>query len=718
MVRGLIISLILAASAHAQILQGVMDVQPATGGGATPTLVNFSGMPNSETNALGAQPTTTCGSSAAKTACGTLIDASLAGNTIIWIYLYKPATGNTADVPTIATYLQNGSATGDTYTHCGTDANQSTNDYYLGCYYKVNATTGTKSAILTFANANTHVAVGAGQAYNLTAADVYTTNTGAAATTFTAGSATSTANSDFWVHVACGTSTVTNVGAYTLGSQAGITWVGDTFDRRDACGVQHGVQTTAGALNPQFTGASNNFLSLAIAFKSGSQGTAPSGMYVDNFYHVSSASGSSNLSYQFVMHGNLGVVALSGGSQNITAVSDSTNGSWTPCLSTPLDWNNTATSEEVTSGLYYIANATPGVVAVTLTVSGTGDIGPANFYDVVGAATTQQCGAATVITDQASTASTYTPVSGYVPSASSGIAFAATSQFFNTALGSGIGGQDCFTIGGQSVNGPSLPDQNNGCTHWMFSDNTSKNLVYTLADTGANAVRHNSTVIAAFQASGATLYPHAVKTAVHTATSGTSIAISSYAPYKSGDAIVGCATESGITSGTISVSDTVNGSWTSIDGPTNLSGWWTRCFYIKNISASTATITATVPTGSHNKSFTIIEYANANTTTPIDVHTGITAATTNGSGVASLTSGSTASANEGLFMFGLCQGTCDLNNAGFTGYINTPWSQVTSDGFGNIAGFWASGATGTVTASMTDSNGSGQADAIEIITVQ
>ena len=367
--------------------------------------------------------------------------------------------------------------------------------------------------------------------------------------------------------------------------------------------------------------------------------------------------------------------------------------------------------------MFYFPNSAAGVLPVTLTVSGTGDTGPANFYDIAGAATTQQCGSTVVFTNQTSTGATYAPVTGYVPSASAGISIAATSQYANTALGSTIGGQDCFTVGGQAINGPSIPDQNNGCTHWSFSDNTAKTLTWNLADASGNAPGNNSTVIASFQASGATVYPQAVKTAVVHATSGTSLALSSYVPFKAGDTIVGCAIEQGISSGTISVSDTINGSWTSLDGPTNLVSTWTRCFDIINISASTMTITATVPTGSHNKSFTIIEYAGVSTTSPIDLHSGITAATTNGSGIASLTSGTTSAANEAFFMYGLCQGSCDING-GFTGYPITPWSQVPSDTFGDTAAFWAAGATGTFTASMLDSSGASQADAIELVTLK
>lgn len=674
----------------------------------TPTVVNFSGMPSSETGALGTQSNFDAGFCPSLAYCAQLTDASLPQNAILVFYKYKPASGNTADIPTIS------DDQGNAYTHCGTDANDSTNNFYLGCYYKLLATTGTRAITLAFANADTNVAVATVQLANILSFDVYNKNSGTATTTFTSGSATSTANGDLWFELACGTTTLTNVGAFTKGSQAGVTWNSDLLDRRDACAIQHGIQTTAGALNPQLTAASNSFVALGVAFKAGSVGTLPSGMYVSHLYHVSSAVGSASLVYQVPTTGNLIAMAASGGAsvapgQIVTGISDTTNGTWTACP-------GSSAYDLATSAGYYFANASPGDLAVTMTVTNSGDTGPAVFYDIAGAATTQECHSASAVNNGLGTGTTFTSMTGWVPSASAGISIAANSFDFNTSLGTTVGGQDCFTFGGQSLSGPSYPDQNNGCSHWSFSNNTPHDITWNVLSSSQDVQVAAQTEMG-FQAPAATLYPVAVKHISASATaSATTVATASYTPVHSGDTLACFVHAFGITTGTISVADPTNGTYTAVDGPLNAAGARSATFYEKNISATAVVITATFGTTNTQRSIMCTEYANVSTTAPLDQHN-LLAATAGTGGLITGTSVTTLSANEGLFGAVLCANNCLVSNGTFSG-AQQPWTQGNGDTFDNVTVYLSSGATNSFAVTVLDSGGNGSADLASIMTFQ
>lgn len=712
MIRALVAILLLSPALWGQYLPAG-PVFP-TGAPSTPGLVNFTGWPSTEVTALGAQ---SAGSSTLKcpsnSACTPVSDPSLGGNTVVVIYTYKAASGNTPNVPTVASYTGSPgagySASGDTWTHCGTDGNNSTNDTYIGCYYKVGAATGTSYAVVTWTAAVTQVGVAAWQGYNITSVDGYNSGSGSASTSWSTGSVTSLFNGDIYLACAVGTSTRTNVAGFAAGS--GFTL--DLNDRRDAGVCEEGVQSTAGALNPGITaGTSNNYVGWTLALKAGAQGTAPSGMYSAHIYHVSSATGiSTNLSYSFPTVGNLFVVMLAGGGatpMTITGVSDTTNGAWANCGPIP----SYSFSALASSGCFYKANATPGNLAITLTHSGTGDIGPAVFYDIVGAATTQTPAQAAPVQTSTATAYTFTTNTGYVPSASAGISFFSVSTQNNTYLGTNTGTQDCDTVGGQSLNGPSLTDQNNGCSHQSFSSNSPNDIVWQLlnntTDTGVV-----TTEAVSFQAPGATIYPVAVKAGVnHATSSGTTVAVASYVPYKAGDTLAVFVDANGISTGTISVSDGTN-TYTAVDGPSVLNNAnYANTFYAANISASTVTITATISATNTQRSIFVVEFTGTSTSTPLDKHN--LENKTAVAGVVTGTAVTTTSANEGLFFAGVCANTCDIALGSGAG-PSQPWTQIATDSFGDIAGFLSSGATGNFNTSFNDTNTTG-ADVSAIMT--
>lgn len=700
------------------------------GGSATPTLVNFSGMPAIDTSttnataAIGTQTYTGANACPTDTYCAPVTDPSLTGNTVVVIYAYHAASGNTANVPSITSYTGNPnsgySSTGDTYTHCGTEGNQSTNDYYIGCYYKIGATTGTTMVHVTWTAAVTHPRAAIYQFYNITAVDGYNSNSGSAATAWTTGSVTSTANNDMYVSCAIGTSTINSVAAFSPGS--GFTL--DLDDKRDAGVCEEQVQSSAGALNPGITaGTSNNYAGFTLALTSGSAGTLPSGASIAHIYRASSpASVTANYAYSFAATpgtGHLLVVATtSGEGQQITAASDTTNGSWTTC-GTGVTFNASVGSGNPSgSSIFYKANATGGNLAVTLTNNGTsGDTGPAVFYDILGAATSQPCTSSAYINNASTaTATTYSMMSNYASGSSSGITLGIMGEQNNTSLGTLVGTQDCSTTGGQSDNGPSYPDQNNGCTHFYFSSNTPNNLVWSLVTNGED-VGVTSGAFVSFEAPGATVYPHAVgQTTAHSSSSGTTVATASYTPFAAGDTLVVLA-DTAVSTGTISIADGGTNTYTAIDGPTNAGGYRIATFYAKNISASAITITATFGTTNSQRSIFVIEYNGTSTTSPLDQHS-ISAETAGTGGAFSISTPSTTStANEAAFAFCTAVSYCDGNP--IAGYVMPPpFSQWGVDTFGNADAYLTLGATGTITANFVDSNGSGSADAAAIVTVK
>lgn len=717
--RILAIILLLTSSAFGQYVQAGFNAGATS---VTPAVVNVSGMPSSETGALGTQSFSGVGNCATLSMCAYPVDPTLAANDIIVIYTYKSATANTADIPTMASFTGNPntgySATGDTWTHCGTDGNNSTNDTYIGCYYKHGAATGTSRVVLTWANANTQVAMGVYQTTNTTAIDVYNSNSATGTpTTWNTGSVTSNFANDLFIACAIGTSTRTNVGAFTAGTgQTNITWGLDINDRRDAGVCQTGVQTATGTLNPAITAAANNYVGLTVALKSGSSGTAPSGMYISRIYHVSSAgSATSPLTYSIAAAaGDLVAVTTSGNyTQTVTAISDGVNGSWKTC-GPATAWGQ-ATNGIATSA-YFFANSGAGPLNISMTLSGANDTGPAVFYDIKGAATTQVCGWAISLTNNLSgAAATFTSTTGYVPSSSAGLVLASLGVETNTILGSLPGTQDCNTFGGQSLDGPSYPDQNNGCSHYYTSSNAPTNIVWRTLDSGTTL---DATVarLLGFQAAGATVNPVMVKSAVNQATSsGTSIAVTSFVPAFAGDTILVWIVANGITTGTFSVSDPTNGSYTLIDGPTNHSPWRGASFYAKNIAATTITITGATGTTNTSRSIHIQEWHGVSTTSPLDQHSGFTAVTIVG-GVATGAPVTTMSTNEGVGFMLACQGGCD-SYQGTTGGPIQPWTQpALDDTFDDTMGFLATGAMGTFTPSVVDSGGSG-AEMVETISV-
>jgi hypothetical protein len=707
----------------------------AAGGGAIPVIANFRGSPSTETNAVTTliSGTTTCN---AYSYCTQLPDPTLSGNGIVVFYTYLHAGG--AEVPTVYDCTTYGChTTVDTFTSCGTEGENVTNTVYVGCFYTLTATTGSRNITVVWPSVSgiTNVSVHPASFYNVTAKDGYNTASGSTTGTFTSGSITPGFTNDLFFEFAVETAATMplNIGAWTLGSACSAgTWKPDLADRRDAIAIQHAVVPNTSACTPSITNATatNNYVALGVAFKAGSAGTAPTGMYINHLYTVNSApGGSGNLVYQVPLSGNLIVAQHIGGAMYATAMSDTTNGTWTSCGPGNLIGDG---SLQATSSTFYVPNATSGLLNTTITTSGTGDIGPSIFFDIVGADTTQLCNHASPQGYVTATGATTTSIPSYAPSSSAGISLFSAGVSFNTGIGctapSGCS-WDLNTFGGESLSGPEPVDENNmGGGHLNFTSNTSGAVTWSLSSS-TTAIDSYAAEAASFRAPGATLYPSEVKQIAATAASGTTLSTASYTPFPNGDtasphllAVMACVASS--VAPTITVSDAVNGSYTKVDPSSGVAtlrnGVYCATFYKAAISTSTlsAGITATF-TSASGVSFTDImveEFANAST---LDQHN-IAAITSNAStGALVGTSVTTTSANEVLFGGATCS-NCNITQVGGASFLGTAvttqsWTQENNDGAGNVSGYWVVSATGTYAVDFIDTT-KGSGDCVAIMT--
>lgn len=479
---------------------------------ATPGLVNFSGAPSSQTNAIGARvaSSVTC---VANGYCLQLVEPTLSGDAILIYYTYK-STSTTAHAPTVTDDKGGGSSS---YT-CVTEGNDAhgTARTFVGLCYVLNAAANIRNITITYPVAtNTQVAAAAGVFYNINAVDVSANNgTQSTSTSWSSGAMTTTVDGDLVCELAVGTTTRTDVSGFTAASGFSL----HMADRRDALAVQCGNQITHGAITPVITGQSNAYAALGVSFKAGASGTAPSGMYVAHLYHLNTASFTVGQTYpvEFPISGNLIVMSYAmGGTQFISGVSDGTN-TYTSC--------GPASQVVTPTQTWYAANVTPGVYTATTTFGATGDAGPYAIWDVVGAATSQTCirymgqevttpVAATldILTNGAMGSNISLISAAYAPGATSGMSFAASSWVDNTSisLSTPTGGlNDSTTSGSEPHDGPWPIDQNQFIGHRTFSDNTPGSWVVGMTD---NATANGKTgEVDSFQAPGASLRPSVV----------------------------------------------------------------------------------------------------------------------------------------------------------------------------------------------------------------
>ena len=311
--------------------------------------------------------------------------------------------------------------------------------------------------------------------------------------TITSGSFTPATTGDFVCQIANQDGQTSTPTTFTVGSQANITWAFAAQDRAMWTALQCGVYNSTAALNPGLTqGSSESFVSLSIALKATSAGSAPSGMYITALKHLWLTTDDSQRYYTTSPRteafacpaaSNLAYFAWIGATENsdtITAVT--ING--TSMTQTGAAYNGSADS--ITHNYYY-QDATLGPNQ-TLVMTGSFTTPTAIAYCITGAATSAFKQTATNSGDATSESATLGPtIADLTPEGSSGITFAQVGVSLNTVIGTDGSGNIHSCFYSNEALSTSGCDQNNGWGALPFSSSASQSFSWNL-DSSTTAV--------------------------------------------------------------------------------------------------------------------------------------------------------------------------------------------------------------------------------------
>jgi hypothetical protein len=320
---------------------------------------------------------------------------------------------------------------------------------------------------------------------DLNAFDTSAGNNGSASTSVTAGSLTPAQSGDFVIQLA-GRTSVLSTTSWTPAVQSNITWQKLAGDTNSGVALQCGVYNSAAALNPQINmGTSSDFISVALAFSTGTFGSPPpAGMYVQAIHHIGQNAASAlpitnPITVSVPLTGSLGVAAKISGPApkgTINTLTDNNSNTWTI----------RAAANNDSSVQYAYAQNLVGGNALQLTVTindATGSDVHFLVYDIVGASTnpfeTEQQN-----TGNQAASGNLTSISGFTPTAP-GLVICTTGVAFDTLNGVTGAGQvfDSMFFDGESASGPSLVDQNNGWCHISNSDLSAITFTWTKVGT-------------------------------------------------------------------------------------------------------------------------------------------------------------------------------------------------------------------------------------------
>ena len=700
------ISLTLCASASAQILQGVMFVQPATVT-VTPAAFGYHSGSNTGTNSLTtlASGTTTC---AAYTYCTSLPQPILSGNGIVVFATYVNAGGSVA--------LTVKDDQGDTFTHASCEGQESTSHTFADVYYILPGSVTAGARGITVKSATTAVtwaSVTVAQMYNVTAYDTCGSSASASTTgTYTGGSLTTTASNDlaFQYVVNTTTSTHQNTGTFVAGS--GFSKV--TSDRRDGSALQVGVIASSGTTTPQMTtGTNNTYVSVDVAFRAGTAGTAPSGMYIVAEQHQSTAiGGSGSFTYDMPAAGaNLLVTANQcGGTTPMapTGITDTSSNTWVRTGPDVLQQAGTLPL----ANMFYAANVTGSSTnTLTYTTSGTGDCSMW-MYAIAGAATSPfvarmtECdisqpdiGKHCYTTNNPTAASTFSPYAaksplGFYPGTSSGLTISTMGVGFNTVTSqsSPSGDFDADLTGGENLDGPWPVDENNALGNVVNSNNSAQTWTWGLTSS-TTSIADFAAESDSFAASGATIYPSSVQVQNCVATASGTTLTCAITPQSTGHIIAIMASDGSGSAHNITISDgagnTIANAFPTSGTAATIAVGGLKSWYIASVNtASSDTFTLTWSASNTYRSVWIQEISGA---TALDQATISTVTTAGGAGAFNSASVTTTAANELILGWNVCAGTCSLPasgvNLGQTDANNgqlSEWKVVTSSGSNNI----------------------------------
>lgn len=379
-------------------------------------------------------------------------------------------------------------------------ATQSDGNQRATIFAALNVLPGAQAITVHFAAATTFVSAMASEFFNVATAsalDGFSSNIGSA-TTITAGSFTPTVNGDLIYQFALQDSPGGTVTSFTQGASP---WALLSADVLDSTVAQYQVQTTAAAINPTLTMApANSWVSAAIALKSASAGTPPTGMYVQHLQHNAFPVNPTNpkaWSLQFPCTGNLLVASWIGvATYDITSITSNPANTWTQI---GLPFGNVDSGD---SQMFHADSATC-TTTMTVTVNTTGtDISGSTLqlFDIVGAAASpfdSTAGRASLSGSQAAAGN----FSGCTinPTTPNGMVISSLGVANNTINAVSGGGALFLSSVTTPETSPWPNDENNG---WAIIKNASAtSTTFTWTSTGGGAGNWAS-IAAAFEAAG------------------------------------------------------------------------------------------------------------------------------------------------------------------------------------------------------------------------
>lgn len=407
--------------------------------------------------------------------CAHYPDPAPAGSTGA-IYVTYGATS--AEVPSVT---DNES---DSYTHASCESNDSTNHRWGELFFNTNLTAGARDISVRFPTTVTYAQVHAVLLYNVGSFDACSQAASTSSvTSFTAGNLTTTTGNDMALVFTVQTNpTNTSTSLNNLGPFAADSgWNQISNAHRNGEAAAYEVVPSAGTITPKITSsASAAYIANAIAFKSATQGNAPTGMYIACMGSFNSAFDAHTVTtftegMPCGTTGNLIDIAAQGGSQAvISAISlaDGTN-TWARC-----GGFSSAGGNQVWGGNYYASNATiSNSLSPTATVNWNGSTSADLslwWYVIAGSNTTGGCAAYpwTALSSSATATNSFTMTTTARAAASSSLNIAQFGTAFNTPIAQTSPGPliDVSYNAGESRDGPWTLDQNNARGHFAESN--------------------------------------------------------------------------------------------------------------------------------------------------------------------------------------------------------------------------------------------------------
>jgi hypothetical protein len=421
----------------------------------------------------------------------TLPNAVLAGNTLIC----GVQCSFNGTITSVKDNLGNSFTLGPSFTNSGLNKR-------AGLYYLPNATAGVTSVVITFSGLSTDNSGYGNGAPHAVLSEWYNVATASPSdgssnnpSSKSGGSITTTVAGDLIYQWGIDLTDAPFAGGSNAGFNGTSITAGSGFtllsaDLQVGSCDQYQIQSSAGAISPSFsTSGSATWGSLALALKAASAGTAPSStaMRIVNTYTVS-LSGTNGIgnqiinNLQFPCQGNLLVAAYQGGTNYLTAITDSKSNTW---VVKPVIVGGGNCSQ-----FAYAANASTGsnLGSINLTYSANA-VGPLlTLYDIVNAPASPfdnyQTTSGNLTTNTNLTTATITP------STVNGVVFDVTCIGWNTINGT-VGSQYIFDYAvnnlednnTQYTNGATVPSplaEDGGLAHVYNTSTSALTFTYTL----------------------------------------------------------------------------------------------------------------------------------------------------------------------------------------------------------------------------------------------